>query len=417
MLNRESKKLEYKEEITNSFLKTVSAFANYGGGTIVFGITDDRLIKGLNEIQKSCITIENMINDTISPHPDYLISPNNDNTISLIITDGLNKPYLYKNKAYKRNDSSTIEVDRLEFNRLVMEGLNETFEGQISKTQSLSFNTLEKELIEKLGIHKLSDDILKTLQLLTLDSKYNNAAELLSDTNSFKGVDITKFGKNISEIRERISLDYISIIEQFHSAINSYRRYYQVEEINGSTRTLVQLIPETAFREVLANALIHRSWDIDVNIRISMFDDKIEITSPGGLPVGISIEEYLSDQFSLLRNPILGNIFFRLNYIEKFGTGIRRINEAYSKNYNKPIFRVFDNSLSVTLPVFNINNLNESENIILDTLKNRRLLTRAQIEEITGFKKNKVIKILNSLYNMNIVETVGNGKSLKYQIK
>lgn len=120
---RETRNLEFKETITSTFLKTVSAFSNYDGGTILFGVDDDGNIKGLSDIIKACLDIENKINDTISPQPDYVLEPNEVNkTIKLIVKSGLQKPYLYKSKAYKRNDSATIEVDTLEFSRLVLEG-------------------------------------------------------------------------------------------------------------------------------------------------------------------------------------------------------------------------------------------------------------------------------------------------------
>lgn len=120
---RETRNLEFKETITSTFLKTVSAFSNYDGGTILFGVDDDGNIKGLSDIIKACLDIENKINDTISPQPDYVLEPNEVNkTIKLIVKSGLQKPYLYKSKAYKRNDSATIEVDTLEFSRLVLKG-------------------------------------------------------------------------------------------------------------------------------------------------------------------------------------------------------------------------------------------------------------------------------------------------------
>ena len=96
-----------------------------------------------------------------------------------------------------------------------------------------------------------------------------------------------------------------------------FRKYYQYEKIEGAERKCIDKIPEKAFREAIANALIHRMWDIPASIKVSMYADRIEISSPGGLPAGISEEEYLNGQISILRNPIIGNVFFRLKYIEK----------------------------------------------------------------------------------------------------
>ena len=133
--------LELKETITNTFLKTVSAFSNYDGGIIIFGIDDEGVIKGLPDVKQSCLDIENKINDSISPQPDYTLEiQNNDQTIKLIVKSGLQKPYLYKSKAYKRNDTATIEVDTLEFSRLILDGKNIRFEELPCRDQNLTFD-------------------------------------------------------------------------------------------------------------------------------------------------------------------------------------------------------------------------------------------------------------------------------------
>ena len=94
---RETRILEFKETITNTFLKTVSAFSNYDGGEILFGVDDDGNIKGLSDVKQACLDIENKINDSISPQPNYTLEiQNNDQTIKLSVKSGLQKPYLYK---------------------------------------------------------------------------------------------------------------------------------------------------------------------------------------------------------------------------------------------------------------------------------------------------------------------------------
>ena len=199
--------------------------------------------------------------------------------------------------------------------------------------------------------------------------------------------------------------------------MNIYRQYYQIEKIEGAVRRKIDLIPEEAFREALANALVHRLWDVDSNIKISMFEDKIEISSPGSLPPGISKEEYLNGQISTLRNPIIGNLFYRLNYIEKFGTGIKRINEAYSHNLTKPNYQVYENSITVGLPTLNEElNLNEDEKQILNVFDGKRILTRAQIDELTGFNKAKTVRILNHLTEQSVIQKTGKGRDIKYTL-
>ena len=93
---RETRILEFKETITNIFLKTVSAFSNYNGGMILFGVDDDGNVKGLPDVKQACLDIENKINDSISPQPNYMLElQNNDQTIKLTVKSGLQKPYLY----------------------------------------------------------------------------------------------------------------------------------------------------------------------------------------------------------------------------------------------------------------------------------------------------------------------------------
>ena len=409
---KESRNLEYKENInSNTFMKTVSAYANYGTGEIVFGITDDGRKTGVLNPVDACLNLENKINDSLKPVPDYKIEIREESLIVLTVYEGIYKPYLYKGKAYKRNDSSTIEVERLEYNRLILEGCNQSFEETV-------FQQLEKKFIDTMGITKLNIDILKTLELYSDKNGFNNAAALLADKNSFKGIDIIRFGDSIDEIMDREFFDGISVISQLEKSTQMFWKYYQYEKIEGSERKIIDKVPEKAFREAIANALVHRMWDINAAIKVSMYSDRIEISSPGGLPAAISEEEYLNGQISILRNPIIGNVFFRLKYIEKFGTGILRINRAYANALIKPSYQIFSNSIKVILPVISTDyNLNETEKMLLTFLKNRNNLTRKEIEKLSGMEKTKIIRGLNNLIQKNIVQREGNGRGTRYKIK
>ena len=413
---KESKELELKSTITNTFLKTVSAFSNYNTGKIIFGVDDNGKIIGLENIEELCLDLENKINDNISPKPDFrFIKDTKKNIITLIVEEGFNKPYLYKGKAYKRNDTSTVEVDRIEFNRLTLLGLNQYYEELKAKKQNLKFEVLTKELEEKLSLKNFSKDVLKTLNLYDDKIGYNNAAELFADSNTFSGIDIAKFGKNIDEILDRNLFVNISIISQFQKTLEVFNRYYKYEQILGSERIEKELIPEKAFRETIANALIHRTWDINSNIRISMYENKIEVSSPGGLPSGISEKEYLNGQISQLRNPILANIFFRLKYIEMFGTGIRRINESYKDYAIKPAFEIFENSIKITLPIITTKLfLTTDEKIVMDILEKGAILSSGEILQMTEFKKDKLNRLLKKLIQKNYIDVIGNGRGTKY---
>ncbi len=417
MDRRETRNLEFKLDTSKSYLKTVSAFANYGDGEIYFGVDDNGNQVGLDNPKEVAHNIENQINDSIKPLPNFLIDINEKSkVVHLFVYQGLNKPYFYNGKAYKRSDSSTIEVDRFELNRLILEGNNEDFEALPSKNNDLQFNYLENKLIEKLNIEELNIDILKTLSLYSDKSGYNIAAELLSDNNSFMGIEYLQFGSDINTVVHHDSFSDLSMIEQFDRIIKVFQQLYCYEIINNTQRNLIELIPALAFREIVANAIVHRVLDIKTSIKISFFPDFVEVSSPGGLPSGISKEEYLRGQISILRNPIFGNVFFRLGYIEKFGTGIRRIMKSYENSIRKPDFTFSDNSIVVRLPELSmeIDGLSKDELILLNVMTYNKLYKRKEIEDESGFNKDKVIRLLNKLIDIGLIKRHGLGPESKY---
>ena len=416
---RETRILEFKETITNTFLETVSAFSNYDGGEILFGVDDDGNIKGLSNVKQACLDIENKINDNISPQPNYTLEiQNSEQTIKLSVKSGLQKPYLYKSKAYKRNDTSTIEVDTLEFSRLVLEGKNIRFEELPCKDQKLSFEILQNNLKEKIQIETFNRDTLKTLNLYDDVNGFNNAAGLLADKNHFPGIDIVKFGENISVIQKRITFENTSVLDIYEKALSVFRDYYQYEVIQGADRKMVEKVPEAAFREAIANALIHRVWDVDSQIRVSMFDDKIEVVSPGGLPSGITEDEYLSGKLSVLRNRNLANVFYRLGFVEIFGTGITRIKQIYSEASVKPSFEVSENAIQIVLPVYEEStNLTEDEKVVYKLLSRNMLKSMSEIAPYISFGKSKTTKLLKDMEQKGVIAIEGKGKGTKYRIK
>lgn len=416
---RETRTMEFKETITNTFLKTVSAFSNYDGGVILFGVDDEGNSKGLSDVKQSCLDIENKINDSISPQPDYkLETQNNDKIIKLTVQSGAQKPYLYRSKAYKRNDTATIEVDTQEFSRLVLEGKNIRFEELPCKDQNLTFQILQRKLKEHIQIEIFSQDTLKTLNLYDNANGYNNAAGLLADQNHFPGIDMVRFGENISIIQKRVTFENRSILEVYEKAIEIFRDYYQYEEIKGADRKKIEKIPEAAFREAIANGLIHRIWDVESQIRVLMFEDRIEVVSPGGLPAGITKDEYLSGKLSVLRNRNLANVFYRLGFVEIFGTGIMRIRQLYEKSLGKPEFEVSENAIQIVLPVWESNlDLTEDEKMIYGILSKNRLKSMGEIAPYVSFGRSKTTKLLKEMEEKGIITVEGKGRSTKYSIK
>lgn len=278
-----------------------------------------------------------------------------------------------------------------------------------------TFRILKAKLKEIIDV-ELTDDVLKVLGLID-DGSYTNAAMIIADKNSFPGIDIIRFGDSINEILDRETIQYVSIFEQYDKSIEIYKKYYQYEKIDGIQRKTVEIIPENAFREAVANALIHRTRDDTPNIRILMYKDKISVISPGGLPSNISKEEYLNEQVSKLRNPTLANIFFRLRYIEMFDTGILRIKELYSSSSFKPDFVINENSITVTLPsLFKKYVLTSDEEKAMTFLQKGIEASSTELADFTGFNKSKILRVLKALIKKEYVKVSGAGNSTKYYI-
>lgn len=412
---RESAFLEFKSKISSTFLKTVSAYANFHDGEILFGIDNAGSKVGLDHLEETCLAIENRINDCIAPRPLFSIQINQDDkTVCLHVQEGSNKPYLYNGKAYRRSDSSTVEVDRVELNRLVLEGENLSFEELNSPEKNLEFKTLSAALREKLGISDTSTDVLKTLGLIGA-SGFNRAAAILADKNSYPGIDVIKFGASINEILDRTTVEQVSVLKQLDTAMEIFDRYLCLEKIEGATRITNNLVPREAFREAIANGLVHRTWDINSRLRVSIFPDRVEIYSPGGLPTGLSEAEYLRGRVSVLRNPILAEVFFRLGLIEKFGTGILRIRESYRDEKEIPKFEVLDNSITVTLPfIGSRQQLTSQENLLLNSMARGRRYSRSELDIRSGFEKSKTLRLLNSLVSKQLVLAHGESRARRY---
>ena len=195
-----------------------------------------------------------------------------------------------------------------------------------------------------------------------------------------------------------------------------YRKYYQYDQIKGVIRKTIETIPEEAFREAIANALVHRTWDVMAHTNVAMFPDRIEITSPGGLPQGMEEADYYKGGISVLRNRIIATVFFRLGMIERFGTGIRRIIETYKESSKKPCFEIRESSIKAILPVIEEENgMTPDEQKVYQLVKGKAL-SSSSVAEATGFGRSKAISILQRLVQRGYARVSGVGRGTVYTV-
>lgn len=410
---QESPKLELRQQITDTFLKTVSAFANQGGGEIIFGITDDGEVLGMPSPEDAMLTIENKINSTINPRPDYSIEKQEDNTIKLSVNSGPFKPYTYKNKAYQRFGTSTVEVDRYSLNRPILDGNNQSYDNLPAPKSNYTFETLEIEFKRVFNFDSLAKQTLITLGLMTINGEITIAGALFADTNNFPGIEAVVFGNSINEIRSRRNLAGSSILTQLQDVYELFTEIYAYEKIEGKARKATSHIPKHAFREAIANAVAHRNWSIPASIKVSMFPQEVVIASPGPLPAGVSEEDFMRGNLSILRNPAVGDVLNKLKLIEKFGTRIPRIQQAYQGALVGPEFVLTPGSISVTLPVFTMEQeAKNEESLILTALS--QSLSRSAIAKETGLHPQKALRVINGMLDKRMIRRSGTGRATRY---
>ncbi|MFA6782775.1 MAG: ATP-binding protein, partial [Sedimentibacter sp.] len=294
--------------------------------------------------------------------------------------------------------------------------------------KNIYFNYLNDKLRDRLGISVLNDDILKTLGLMNGDN-YTIAAALLSDKNPIDhaGISLIRFADKGLNIRDKKILRNISILKQFDNAVEFYHKHINTGElINGVYRETIEEIPLVAYREAIANAIVHREYMLESDIRVEIFDDRAEIISPGGLPIGITEAEYLDGRVSIPRNKIIADIFLRLGIIERLATGIRRIREYYKNSGVNPEFLIAQNSIKVVLPKinhktesseqFNIfeNQLNENELKIMKYVKSTGRIIRKEAEGILSLKKTQTVQILGGMVDKGVLLKIGAGRNTNY---
>ena len=430
---KEDQENELKLELTKEIKKEIVAFANTNNGTIYIGINDNGTVVGLKQAKKDLEALSGMIREGIKSdltlYTKIYIERIEDKDIIIVkIKEAPNKPYYLADKGlkpsgvYLRHGNASVQASEEVIKRMLIENNSNTFENNISTIQNLHFEYL-KNVFKKHKI-ELDNNKFKTLNITDLNNKYTNLGLLLSDECPYSIKCAIFNGNNKIEFKDRKEFTG-SILKQVNETFEYLDLYNKTKgKIVGLERQDTRDYPEYALRESLLNAVIHRDYNFTGSILISLFDDHFEITSLGGLVKGLNIKDLYSG-VSESRNPNLANIFYRLKYVESFGTGIERIMDSYKDYEKKPLLLNTENAFKVTL--YNINyseakekilpsNLTQEEQIIQYIKKNTRI-NRLIVESLLEVSKTRATNILNKLINDNIIIQNGSGKNTYYILK
>lgn len=430
MLLKESETIELKAIVIDEIKKEIIAFANSTGGTLYIGVADNGDVIGLGDAEASLMNVNNMVRDGIKPDVTLFVQSHvqridEKDILVVSVQSGTERPYYLAGKGMRpegvfvRHGTSSVPATDTAIRNMIRDTDGESFERLRSTEQKLQFVSAEAEFTRRdiqFGAAQMS-----TLGLTNADNIYTNLGLLLSEqcVHTIKAAvfqdatqqvfkDRREFGgslfKQINDV-----YDYLDIHNQteatFHKLLRIDKRDY----------------PETALREALLNAVVHREYAVSGSILIKMFSDRIEFISPGGLVNGLELDDIMSG-YSACRNPLLAAVFYRIQLIEAYGTGILKIYEAYKNAVRQPKIEITSNVFKMILPNLNAVVTVDSFELtqhdrIISYLREHDSLNRKQAEQLLGLSQTSTGVVLRRMVERGELSKEGNSRNIRYAVK
>lgn len=419
----ENQTTEFKREYIDDIKKTVIAFANTVGGRIYIGIADNGEAVGVSDADEVMLRASNAVRDSIRPDVTMFVSYQIDkNVVVLNVQKGTASPYYLESKGirpsgvYVRQGASSVPATETAILKMIKDTDGDKYEEIRCTNQNLTFEYAQKEF-ERANV-EFGDNQKKSLKLINEDGMFTNLAQLLSEQCSHSIKAAVFDGKEKMNFKDRAEFTG-SILKQINDAYEYINRYNRTRsEFKDIHRIDIRDYHTEAIREALLNAVVHRDYAFSGSILISIFDDRIEFVSIGGLVKGISYEDMLLG-VSIQRNENLANVFYRLNLIEAFGTGIPKIMRCYAEYSQTPEIIVTDNAFKIILPNTSNNNSSSekafsNEEKIMRLVSEKKSVNRKEAENLLDISQASAARILRKMVDENKIKKVGSGKNVSY---
>lgn len=447
-----------KKKIKN-WCKSVSAFANTIGGSLIFGISDNDEIVGVADIKSDSELISQKIKERISPIPAFDLIDEK----KLIIVDvaaGKDTPYYYvgdgMTEAYLRVGNESVVENAAELRRLVLRSVNETYDLQSSGYQITDYAfTKLRERYKKVTGKSFVDKDFESYELVDAHGILTNAGALLADECPIRhsrvfcvrwnGVNKSN-GKGEAYDSAEYSGSLISLLNESAAFVRRNMRTAW-RKLPDSRENMPDYM-ERGYFEALVNVLIHRDYlELGSEVHVDMFDDFMEIYSPGGMVDGTFIQNLNLEQIpSKRRNPVLADVFARLDYMERNGSGIGKIIDSceFAVNYTNekaPIFYSDKSQFRVTLPNLNYR-LHETQDVgdfqslhskvpkltknalekaledqIIELMGKKPFVTQIEIAKHVGLSRTKIQSVIKELLGSGRIERIGGKRYGKWDVK
>lgn len=439
----ENKTTELKREYVDDIKNTIVAFANCDGGTVYIGINDDGTVCGVADVDGTMLRVTNSIRDSIRPDITMFVDCRNStmdekDIICVEVHRGTARPYYLQGKGirpegvYVRQGASTVPATDTAILNMIKDTSGDSYEVARSIVQQLTFESAASFFARR-GI-AFGQSQMQTLHLIGEDNTYTNLAFLLSDqcTHTIK---LAVFeGSQKTVFKDRCEL-VGSLLKQLEDAFDYIDRNNRTRaEFSGLDRVDMRDYPVEAVREALLNAIVHRDYAFSSPTLISIFDDRMEFVSVGGLVKGISLDDVMLG-VSVLRNQNLAGIFYRLNLIEAYGTGILKIHETYRNIAEKPVIQATGNAFRITLPNTNFrressisgadsrpkaatsySKKGERINAVVALCRKKGYVIRKDIQTELNLSQATAILLLRELTEDGVLVKKGTAKNLRYYL-
>lgn len=443
----ENSTTEFKREYTDDIRRTVIAFANTDGGNIYIGINDDGTVCGLENADATILRATNMIRDAIKPDVTMFTFCNieeqkGQQIVKITVQRGTARPYYLASKGVRpegvfvRQGASSVPASETAILNMIQETSGNNYEDARSLQQDLTFKHTGAYFKKKKVSFANSQK--RTLGLIGNDGTFTNLAMLLSDqcAHTLKLAAFEGAKKTVFRDRKELTGSLLAQLEGAFAYIDQFN--HTRAEFSGLDRIDQRDYPAAALREALLNAIVHRDYSMGGPTLVSIFDDRIEIVTIGGLPRGITYADMMLG-VSVPRNPHLANVFYRLRLVEAYGTGLLKINESYANCQVKPQIEVTDNAFKITLPNRNFAQpapqnaecvtchttaaasvqtaaSTSREITILNLLRRQQTITRKDAQTELGLSQATTSLILRKMVENKLITKQGSGKYITYTL-
>lgn len=449
------KKREVERNKVKNWLKTVSAFANGKGGILIFGVSDDDEIIGLEDCKKDSEFISEKIKTLIEPVPNIEIKyldENNKNLLLVYVFSGNQTPYYYigngSRQAFVRIGNESVVTRNHELNNLILKGSNQTYDSLNSNIDfdKASFSKLKASYYQNTRQEFLNSDFESFG--LTRNGKLTNAGALLADERLIyqSRIFCTRWNGIDKSSGRMEAFDDIEVDGSILYQLDEVLRFIRVNNRKMWKKTNERRIemldyPERAVQETLVNAIIHRDYGImGSEIHVDIYDDRMEIYSPGGMFDGTFIQERNTDTISSKRrNPIIADLFARIHLMERRGSGLKKIRDDFENSFNYTEEKAVEffsdfNEFKVIMKNLNYNyiekkkvkksvsktetkkrkNLEIQIKRIIEFVEKHNEITRIELENMLNIKESRARELLRYSVENNILEKQGKTRNIKY---